>query len=73
MESMVKKPALEMLVVYNTQHHSRKAPPPPGTVVAMKNLSQAQAKQEPVTPTRQKPTIAMALHDWRRSLHPSSM
>jgi hypothetical protein len=46
MESMAKKPALEMLLVYNTQHLSRKAPPPPGTVVAMKNLSQAQAKLE---------------------------
>jgi hypothetical protein len=45
---MAKKPALEMLVVYNTQHLSRKAPPPPGTVVAMKKLSQAQAKLKPV-------------------------
>jgi hypothetical protein len=48
MESMTKKPALEMLLVYNTQHLSRKAPPPPGPVMAMNNLSQAQAKLEPV-------------------------
>jgi hypothetical protein len=41
---MTKKPALEMLVVYKTRHLSRKSPPPLGTVVAMKNLSQAQAK-----------------------------
>jgi hypothetical protein len=41
----MKKPELEMSVLYNTQHPARKAPPPPGIVVSKKKLSQAQSKR----------------------------
>jgi hypothetical protein len=43
---VVKRPGQEMSAVYNTRHLSKKAPPPPGTVVTMKKLSRPQTQKQ---------------------------